>query len=84
MISHVYGVGKNTGTEPERKKSGLGVPLAVQALWGVSRGYLPVPKLDLDWGVQTSGLASWGRAGGFAGVRVMGRPRPRSLDQKGS
>ena len=59
MISHVYGVGKNTGTEPERKKSGLGVPLAVQALWGVSRGYLLVPKLDLDWGCRPVALQVW-------------------------
>lgn len=52
MISSVYRVVKKTETEPKRKKkAGLECRLAVQMLWGLSRGYFMTPDLDFGLGV---------------------------------
>ena len=48
MICPICRVGRKTETEPENKKPGLGVPLAVEALWGLSRRCFMASELDFD------------------------------------
>ena len=85
MISAVNRVGRKTETESERKKTGLGAPLATEALWGLSRGYFMAPELDFDLAGVDHYLVSLGKAGMFAGVRGIWRPTLcSSPEQKGS
>ena len=84
MISPVYRVARKTETDPGRKKAGLDMPLVIEALWGLSRGYFIAPELDFGLGGVDQYLMSLGRAGRFAGFRGIWKPTHSPPDQKGS